>query len=63
MLSLLGKTHQTKAIEFKWRRGIMSRSEAERARWRVQEHLCVALGPSQEEVIGKLDNRKASVMM
>lgn len=41
----------------------MSRSEAERARWRVQEHLCVALGPSQEEVIGKLDNRKASVMM
>lgn len=63
MLSLLGKTHKMKAIEFKWRRVIMSKSEAERARWRMQEHFCRALGPSQEEVIGKLDNRKASVTM
>jgi hypothetical protein len=32
----------------------MSESEPEKARWRMRKHLCMALGPSQKEVIGKL---------
>lgn len=40
----------------------MREAEAERARWRWK-HFRMALGPSQEEVIGKLGNRKATLMI